>query len=114
MNGCLRRRFWLPDRSFTAVSRRRADSDSSSGHGLEVLVLQVNGCVRRRRWLSGRWFAMVGRRKADLDSRLGNGKRLTVGTRTTCQRHFVAPLTLLQNEDQGLCGSFLGRWDCLF
>ncbi|KAM2818955.1 hypothetical protein PS2_037425 [Malus domestica] len=111
MNRRLRRRFWLPDRSFTALSSRRADSDSSFGHGLEVLILQVNGCVHRRRWLSGRWFAMVGRRKADLDSRLGHRRRLTVGTRTTRQRHFV---TLLQNEDRGFCGSFLGRGDCLF
>ncbi|KAM0990465.1 hypothetical protein ACFX2C_008979 [Malus domestica] len=99
MNGRLRRSFWLPDRSFTAVSRKQADSDSSFGPGVEVLVLRVNGCFRRRCWLSGWWFAMVGRRKADLDSRLRRGRRLTMGTRAIHQRHFVAPLTLLQNDD---------------
>ncbi|KAM2972260.1 hypothetical protein FF2_018977 [Malus domestica] len=115
MNGRLRRRFWLPDRSFTAVSRRWADSDSSFGHGVEVLVLQVNGSFRRRCWLSDRWFTMVDRRKANLDSRLGHGRRLTIRTKATRQRHFVAPLTLLQNDDRGFyIRSFLGRGDCLF
>ncbi|KAM2660817.1 hypothetical protein EV2_023195 [Malus domestica] len=115
MNGRLRRRFWLPDRSFTTVSRRRADSDSNFRHGVEVLVLRVNECFRRRYWLFGRWFAMVSRGKANLDSRLGHGRKSTMGTRVTRQRHFVAPLTLLQNDDRGFYRiSFLGREDCLF